>query len=102
MAQWIYFIHSPREHFADTMTEDEQRVWSEHFTRLKRLLAERVVVMAGPTLGPINTGIVIIEAADEAEATTIMNEDPAIASGIATGELRPFRIALLRDAEERA
>jgi len=39
--------------------------------------------MAGPTLGSINTGIAVIEAADEAAARRIMEEDPAIASGIA-------------------
>jgi len=39
MADWIYFIHAPRENFADTMT-DEEAVWSAHFERLKRLLAE--------------------------------------------------------------
>jgi uncharacterized protein YciI len=41
--------------------------------------------MAGPTLGPINTGIAIIEAPDEATARRIMDEDPTIASGFATG-----------------
>ena len=34
MEQWVYFIHAPREHFADTMTEDEQAVWGEHVQRL--------------------------------------------------------------------
>jgi hypothetical protein len=45
MAEWIYFIHPPREDFADTM---------------------------------------------------IAEEDPVIAGGFATGELRPFRVSLLR------
>jgi len=31
MAEWIYFIHAPRENFAATMTDEEDRVWSEHF-----------------------------------------------------------------------
>jgi hypothetical protein len=65
MAEWIYFIHPPRDNFAATMTDEEEAVWSEHFDRLKRLLAEGVVVMAGPTLGPSNTGIVVFEADDE-------------------------------------
>ena len=96
MAEWIYFIHAPRENFAATMTEEEARVWSEHFARLKRLLAEGTLILAGPTLGRINTGIAVIEAPNEASARRIMEEDPTIASGIATGELRGFRIALLR------
>jgi uncharacterized protein YciI len=96
MAEWIYFIHAPREDFAATMTDDEKRVWAEHFERLKRLMADGTLILAGPTLGRINTGVAIIEAADEATARRIMDEDPTIASGFATGELRGFRVALLR------
>jgi uncharacterized protein YciI len=98
MAEWIYFIHAPREDFAVTMTDEERAVWGVHFERLQRLLAEGTLILAGPTLGPVNTGICVIEADDEEAARRIMEEDPAIASGIATGELRPFRVALLRGA----
>ncbi len=52
--------------------------------------------MAGPTLGHINTGLAVIEAPDEAAARGIMEEDPTIAGGYATGELREFRVSLLR------
>jgi uncharacterized protein YciI len=78
------------------MTDEEVRVWAEHFERLKRLLAEGRLVLAGPTLGPINTGVAIIEAPDEATARRIMDEDPTIARGFATGELREFRVSLIR------
>ena len=96
MAEWIYFIHAPREDFAATMTEREQEVWGVHFERLQRLLAEGTLILAGPTLGRVNTGIAVVEAEDEEAARRLMDEDPAIASGIATGELRPFSVALLR------
>jgi len=96
MAEWIYFIHAPREDFAATMTNEEERVWGEHFERLKRLLAEGTLIMAGPTLGRINTGIAVIEAPDDESARRIMEADPTITSGLATGELRPFRASLLR------
>lgn len=96
MAEWIYFIHAPRERFAETMTPEEEAVWAVHFERLQRLTAEGVMILVGPTLGPVNTGIAIFEAPDEAAARAIMEEDPAIASGIATGELREFRVSLLR------
>lgn len=98
--EWIYFIHAPREDFAATMTDDEQEVWGAHFARLQRLLDEGVVILVGPTLGRINTGIAVFEAPDEEAARRIMDEDPAIASGIATGELRPFRVSLLRGRDE--
>ena len=96
MAEWIYFIHAPRERFAETMTAEEERVWGVHFERLQRLLAEGTMILVGPTLGPVNTGIAIFEAPDEDAARRIMEEDPAIASGIARGELRPFLVSLLR------
>jgi uncharacterized protein YciI len=96
MAEWIYFIHPPRDNFAATITDEEEAVWSEHFERLKRLLAEGVLVMAGPTLGPINTGVAIFEADDEAAAQAIVDADPIFVSGLAGAELREFRVSLLR------
>jgi uncharacterized protein YciI len=96
MAEWIYFIHPPRDNFAATMTDEERAVWSVHFERFERLLAEGTVVLVGPTLGSINTGICIFEAPDEAAARRLMEEDPVLAGGFARGELRPFRVSLLR------
>jgi len=96
MVEWIYFLHAPREDFAATMTDEERAVWGEHFERLQRLMAEGTLVLAGPTLGRVNTGICVIEAPDEDAARAIMEADPAIAGGYARGELRPFRVSLLR------
>jgi uncharacterized protein YciI len=96
MAEWVYFIHPPRDHFGATMTAEEEVVWSRHFERLQRLLAEGILILAGPTLGTTNTGIAVFEAPDEAAARRLMEDDPAIASGIAACELRPFRVSLLR------
>jgi uncharacterized protein YciI len=96
MAEWIYFIHPPRDDFADTMTDEEVAVWGVHFERFQRLLAEGTIILVGPTLGHKNTGIAILEAPDEASARRIMDEDPVIAGGYARGELRPFRVSLMR------
>lgn len=101
MSEWIYFIHPPRGNFAATMTREEEAVWSVHFERLQRLLSEGVMVLVGPTLGEMNTGIAVFEAPDEEAACRIMEEDPVIAGGFARGELRPFRISLLRGRDDR-
>ena len=85
MSEWIYFIHPPREDFAATMTDDEKDVWSVHFELFKRLLADGVIILVGPTLGPNNTGIAIFEAPDEAAARRPMEEDPVVAGGFARG-----------------
>jgi uncharacterized protein YciI len=96
MPEWIYFIHPPRDDFAATITDAEQAVWAEHFARLQRLLADGQLILAGPTLGRINTGVCVFEAPDEAAARQVMAEDPVIQGGFARGELRPFRLSLLR------
>ncbi len=100
MGEWIYFIHPPRDDFAATMTPAEQVVWGDHFERLRRLTETGVMILVGPTLGRVNTGIAVFEAADEAEALRIMEEDPVIAGGFAQGELRPFRVSLLRGRDD--
>ena len=96
MAEWIFFLHPPREDFAATMTADEKRVWGEHAERLQGALADGTLILAGPTLGPVNTGITVFEAPDEAAARAIMDSDPVIEGGYARGELRPFRASLVR------
>jgi uncharacterized protein YciI len=78
------------------MTDEENEVWALHFERYEQMLAEGSLILAGPTLGTTNTGIFIFEAPDEEAARRIMTEDPVIAGGYAKGELRPFRVSLMR------
>ena len=96
VTEWIYFIHPPRDDFAATMTSDEETVWAEHFQRLQSLLASGQLILAGPTLGTVNTGLVIFGAPDEQAARQFMEEDPVVRDGYALGEVRPFRVSLLR------
>lgn len=100
MASWIYFIHPPREDFAATMTEAEDEAWGRHWLRIQREYLAGRVVLVGPTLGRINTGICVFEADDEAAARAFMEADPAIAEGFAAGELREMRVSLLRGRDE--
>ena len=71
-----------------------------HWERIKRLYLDGRIVLVGPTLGRINTGICVFEAADEESAVDFMNADPTIAEGFAKGELRQMRISLLRGRDE--
>ena len=100
MAEWIYFIHPPRDDFAATMTDAEKDAWHRHWVHIQDRFAEGRVVLVGPTLGRHNTGICVFEADDEASARAFMAEDPTIAEGFARGELRPFRVSLLRGRDE--
>jgi uncharacterized protein YciI len=94
--EWIYFLHPPREDFAATMTEEEEAVWKVHAERLRRLFDDGTVILVGPTEGRVNTGIAVFEAPDEEAARRIVDEDPVVEGGFARGELRPFRLFLLR------
>jgi len=99
MAEWIYFIHPPREDFAETMTDAEQEVWGVHWERIQREFRAGRIILVGPTLGRVNTGICVFEAPDEEAARRIMDEDPVFVAGFARSELRPFRVSLLRGRE---
>ena len=96
MSEWIYFIHPPRDDFAATMTDEERAVWGVHFERFERMLAEGRSSSSVRRSARSTPGIAIFEAPDEAAARRIMDEDPVIAGGFARGELRPFRVSLLR------
>ena len=96
MSEWIYFIHPPRERFVETITDDEAAIMQVHAGHLAELHAQGVLILAGPTFGEVNTGIAVIEAADEDAARALMMTDPAITSGLMTPELRPMRVSFLR------
>ncbi len=96
MAEWLYLIHPPREHFVETITAEEVAIMEEHSGHLAELLQERILILAGPTFGRVNTGIAVIEADDENAALAIMMRDPAVTSGLMRPELRPMRVGFLR------
>ncbi len=93
--QFIYFIRPHKENFAETMTEEEGNIMGTHFLYLQELLGKGKLILAGPeTTGKF--GIAIIETETEEEANEIMNNDPAVKSGIVTPELYPYRVSLLK------
>jgi uncharacterized protein YciI len=96
MATFSYFLHPPREDFSETMTEVEQQTWAQHFAWIKEAYATGAVILVGVTLGRVNTGVVILEAADENAAREILAADPVTQAGLAEGDLRPFRLSLMR------
>ena len=100
MGTWIYYIHPPRIDFAETMTAAEDEAWGRHWQRIQRLYLEGRIILVGPTLGRLNTGDLRVRGRRRGRRAPIMDEDPAIAEGFATGELRPFQLSLLRGRDE--
>jgi len=93
MAHYLIVYRPPRETFVDDATAEESSVIGRHFDYLKQLLSERRLVMAGRTEDG-QLGIAVITADDESKARAVMHSDPAVAEGIFSGELMPFRLAL--------
>jgi len=81
-------------------TPEEAELVSQHFDRLKRLMEEGVVILAGRTLNTDAStfGIIIFNAESEDYARAIMESDPAVSGGVFRAELFPYRVALI-DAE---
>jgi len=96
----MYFLLPPRDDFAATMSPAEQEAFDDHMTYMEKLLADGTLVLAGPTLGPANTGLCIFEADDGHTAREIMEADPPVARGLVRGQLRPFRIMHLRGRDD--
>jgi uncharacterized protein YciI len=96
MATFSYFLHPPRDNFAETMTEHEQQTWGQHFAWLGELYAAGQLILVGVTEGRINTGVAILEAADEDAARDLVAGDPVTRAGLAEGDLRPFSLGMMR------
>ncbi|MBS4174673.1 YciI family protein [Bacillus sp. FJAT-49736] len=77
-------------------TDKENQIVGNHFTRLKELLNQGKLVLAGrtQTMDEDTFGIVILQVESEEEATLLMNDDPAVKEGVMTAEMFPYKVAL--------
>ena len=96
MSEWVLFMHPSRDDFIATMTDAERSAFDAHAAWLRTLLADGVLIVAGPCLGQVNTGIAIFEAPDEDTARRIVAGEPVTSGGYMRGDLRPYRLGLLR------
>ena len=102
MSEWVFFMHPPRDDFIATMSGAERAAFDAHGAWLRGLLADGLLIAAGPCLGQVNTGIAIFEAASEDEARRIIAGEPVTSGGYMRGDLRPFRLGMLRGREGAA
>jgi uncharacterized protein YciI len=96
MAEWLCIIRPHRDDFAATMTDVEKEAWGRHADRLAAGVDDGTVLLAGPTLGRVNLGVMVFEAEDEAAARAFVEADPTVAEGHVTPELYPFRASFVR------
>ena len=97
MQEYLYRIKPIRlGMLTEGPTEREAEIVGEHFSHLKRLVAQGTVLMAGRTLNADERtfGIVIFLAESEAQARELVSNDPAVKQGVMRAELFPYRVAL--------
>lgn len=89
-------MHPDRDDFVQTMTAEEQAAFERHAQWLRGMFNEGMLVVSGPCLGRVNTGVVIFEASDQAAAERIVADEPVTRDGHMRGDLQPFRVGHLR------
>ena len=96
MSQWIYVMQPLRVDFMATMTSEEHAALDDHRAWLRRLDSAEALLLAGPCLGAVNTGIVVFEAVDDQAAQAVVAEEPLSRGGYMRGELRRYRVDFIR------
>lgn len=81
-------------------TPEEAQATSDHFNYLEQLTEQGVIILAGRTLNtdPRSFGIIVFNAATDADAQALVDNDPAVQCGVFRAELFPYRVALIREA----
>ena len=77
---------------AEASEEQKARIMM-HFDHLKSLQARGALVLAGMSTD-VFEGLLVLKAADRAQAEEMMVNDPAVAGGIYKVEMHPFQIVL--------
>lgn len=97
MSVYLYKIQPVRPAMlTEGPTPDEAAIVGQHFQYLQRLMGEGVVILAGRTTTSdySSFGIALFNAADDAAANQILQDDPAVAQRVMRGEVYPYSLAL--------
>lgn len=100
--RYVYFLRPPRPEFAATMTDEEEAAMGAHYLYLVDLLERGKLVLAGPCLDPGGPGIAILDVTEEAEARSIMSNDPAVRAGVVGADLHPMRVSVMAGRDDPA
>ncbi|MBX3126144.1 MAG: redoxin domain-containing protein [Polyangiaceae bacterium] len=91
---WLILLEPARETMPTEPTADEEAAVKRHFDYLRMLRDSGVLVLAGPSLDPPYTGLVIFRAADRDAAERVLSSDPAVGAGVFKARLTELRISL--------
>ena len=73
-----------------------EEMMGPHVEYLRDLFTEGKLVITGPFLDKKRGGMYIIDVENENELNEIVNNDPAIVSGLSKSEVRPYKILFHR------
>ena len=75
---------------------EEMPVLAAHLAWLEQLASDERVLLAGRTqeADPSSFGIVVLLASGQDEAERVAAQDPAVAGGLMTTHVHPFRVAV--------
>jgi uncharacterized protein YciI len=83
MAYFHLKLVAPRPTFAFDMTDAEKAVMARHVEYWNGLVDAGTAVLFGPVMDPAGPfGLAIVEAADEAAARALMEQDPVAQAGL--------------------
>ncbi len=96
MQQWLYVLRPNRpEMLLSGPTAEEAATIGRHAAHCEALGRQGVMLMVGrtQTSTPDTIGLAVFLAEDESAARAVMESDPAVAEGVMSGALFPYRIA---------
>jgi uncharacterized protein YciI len=91
---YAYVLRLVRREAFGKLSPKEEAIVDEHFEYLKKGLADKRVILAGPCLDG-EFGIVIFRAASKKDAEDFMKSDPSVKKGVMTAELHSFRVSIM-------
>ncbi len=69
-----------------------EEMMQPHIAYLKKLFDDGKLVITGPFIDQKRGGMFILDVDDQNELKQIVDNDPAITSGLAKSEIRPYKI----------
>ena len=98
MSYFVYKLVPPRPTFGPAdMNEAEAAIMEDHAAYWSQHLASGSAVVFGPVTDPTgNWGLAVVEADTEAGVRALRDDDPAVTSGLATAEILPMPVAIVR------
>lgn len=83
-----------KQDFIKTEVTDEMMI--PHVEYMHKLIDKGVVVVSGPYIDSRRGGMFVLEVDNEEDLKGLVENDPAVMSGILKNEIRPYNLAFVR------